>query len=447
MSGDPVVGDAVAGDRATGAPGAVGVPAAAPAPLSFARRTFAALAHRDYRLFFLGMGVSSMGTWGRHAAQGWLVRDLTGDPRWWAWSAAGSLFLVALVSLPGGVLADRVNKRRLLFALQAAAMLLGVAMAVLVGSGRATPATVVALSCGFGVIGGLEMPCRQAFVAELVGRDTLRNAIALNSLMFNLPLVLGPAVAAVLVDTLGLASVFAFDAATYAASLWAYGRIRAGARPLRDAADRAGREARPLHELTTGFRFVLSHAPSRTVVLLLACAMVFGWSYTSLLPAFARDVLGADARAYNVLYLSSGVGACAGALWAASRRPTRALPLLALALGGFLVSYVGLALARTLPLAMGSRALAGASMITFFATASAALQEASPDAIRSRVMSVWTFTFALSLPSGQVLLGELCRHRSVPETYLLGALLLTLSAGAVLWIARRGAASGARRRS
>lgn len=408
------------------------VVASAPAPVAPARpgswtgRTFAALGHRDYRLFFVGMAVSSVGTWGRHAAQAWLVSDLTPDRRWLAWSSAASLLGIALFSFPGGALADRVNKRRMLFWVQVASLALSTVLTVLVATRTATPASVVALACGFGVVGGLEMPCRQAFVVEMVGRETLRNAIALNSLMFNLPLVLGPAVASLLADTLGPTSVFAFDALSYVAALVAFAQIRAGAAAPPRAA------ARPVAELTAGFRYVAADRHARTVLLLLAVAMVCGWSYTSLLAAYARDTLHVGAHGYNLLYLSSGVGACVGALVTASRRPGRPLRTIVGALAVFLLSYAGVALARDLPWAVAARTVAGAAMITFFATGSTSIQLAVPDAIRSRVMALWTFTFALALPVGQVLLGELARTRSVPETYATGAVAMTVGFVAVL---------------
>ncbi|MBL9085605.1 MAG: MFS transporter [Planctomycetia bacterium] len=397
----------------------------------WAARTFAALGHRDYRLFFLGMAVSSVGTWGRHAAQAWLVSDLTPDRRWLAWSSAASLLGIALCSFPGGVLADRVNKRRLLFWVQVASLVLSTILTVLVATRTATPALVVALACGFGVVGGLEMPCRQGFVVEMVGRETLRNAIALNSLMFNLPLILGPALASVLADTLGPTSVFAFDALSYLAAIVAFAQIRAGAAPPPRAA------ARPVAELTAGFRYVAGDRATRTVLLLLAVAMVCGWSYTSLLAAYARDTLRTDAHGYNLLYLSSGVGACVGALVTASRRPGRPMRTIVGALAVFLVSYVGVAVARDLATAVVARTLAGAAMITFFATGSTSIQLSVPDAIRSRVMALWTFTFALALPVGQVILGELARTRSVPETYATGAVAMVVGVAAILVEAAR----------
>jgi len=408
----------------TEADDAVGVPSVAPAAGSWSTRTFASLGNRDYRLFFAGMAVSSVGTWGRHAAQAWLVSDLTSDRRWLAWSSAASLLGIALFSFPGGALADRVNKRRLLFWVQAASLVLSTVLTVLVATRTATPALIVALACGFGVVGGLEMPCRQGFLVEMVGRDTLRNAIALNSLMFNLPLILGPALASVLTDTLGPTSVFAFDALSYLAALVAFAQIRAGAScPVPPRARVAG-------ALTAGVRYAVGDARTRTILLLLAVAMVCGWSYTSLLAAYARDTLHTDAHGYNLLYLSSGVGACVGALWTASRRPGRPLRTIVVALAVFLASYVGVALARDLALAVAARTVAGAAMITFFATSSTTIQLAVPDAIRSRVMALWTFTFALALPVGQVLLGELARSRSVPATYGWGA--VAMAAGVVL---------------
>jgi MFS family permease len=406
------------------------VAAAAVVPPAWAGRTFAALANRDYRLFFVGMAVSNTGSWGRHTAQQWLVWELTKDERWLSWTSAVSLLMIAVVSVPAGVLADRVNKRTMLLWTQIGAMLLTGLLAALVLAGSVRPFQVALIAAGLGVLGGLEMPCRQAFVPEMVGRDTLRSAIALNSVMFNLPLIVGPAVAAWLMDAFGVGLVFVVDAASYLATIAAFLCIRAGARPAARAT------VRPMDELLAGVRYVAADVRVRTVLLLLATAMVFGWSYASLLAAYARETLHVGSRGYGLLFLSSGVGACLGALWVAGRRPTSPVATMAGCLAAFTLSLAVLAGVDHLVPALAARTVAGFAMIAFFAVGSTSVQLAVPDAIRGRVMALWTFTFALSLPLGQLLLGEVARRTSVPTAYAAGAAAIALGTALVLASAR-----------
>ena len=391
---------------------------------AWARRTFAALSNRDYRLFFLGMAISSIGTWGRHSAQQWLVYDMTGSETWLAWVSAASLLPIALVSIPAGALVDRVDKRRLLLALQIIEMALCTLLALLVGTGRIRPSHVVAIAACLGVAGGIEMPCRQAFIVEIVGKATLRNAIALNSIMFNLPLMLGPLLATMLLVHVGMTSVFVVDAVSFLASILAFARLRRLA-PREVARDRAAEAPpRPLRAILEGFAFVRGSRPVAGILVLLATAMVFGWAYSSQLASFARTTLGAGASGYGILHASSGAGATLGALWIAGRPTLRPEGTLLGCLAGFSASLLAMALVPSLPVAIVARAAAGWCMIGFFATGNSTIQLLVPDRLRGRVMALWAFSFGTSLPLGQLLLGYVARRSSVPFAFGAGAVIL-----------------------
>ncbi len=379
-------------------------------------RTFAALYNRNYRLFFLGQGLSSVGSWSRSTAQQWLVFLLSGSERELGQVAAFSFLPVALLAGVAGAVVDRVDKRRLLLWTQVVEMALSTALLVLVATDRVEVAHIKVIAALLGVCLAFEMPARQAFTVEMVGKAGLRNAVAMNSLMFNLALVVGPALAGALMATVGIWACFAFDAVSFLFVIAGFVRMRL---PPHEPPPR--REGFWAH-LTGGVRYVRRDRRVRTLLLLLAVAMLFGWSYSSVLAAFAKEVLGAKSGAYGLLFASSGVGAVVGALWVAGRaggaRPERvvfgSLVLFSLSLAAF-AATTGLALALVL------RAVAGFSMIAFFSTSNGLIQSAVPDALRGRVMGLWTLVFGASLPAGQLLLGEVAERAGVAPAIAFGA--------------------------
>jgi MFS family permease len=385
-------------------------------------RTFAALRHRNYRLFFVGQGLSAVGSWSRSTAQAWLVHELTKSERWLGWVAAASLLPIALLAWLAGAVVDRADKRRLLLWTQIAEMALSTCLFGLVVAGRVEPEHVLVLAAAMGVCVAFEMPARQAFVVELVGKDGLRNAVAMNSLMFNLALVLGPALAGALMATVGIWACFAFDAISFLFAIVGFARM-----------DLPPHVAPPRHEsfwahVRAGLRYVAGHRRVRSLLILLAVAMFFGWSYSAVLAAFAEKLLGADGGDYGLLVASSGVGAVAGALWVAGhhashdgeRRPERTV------FGSLIVfclSVVGFAAVRDVAAAAALRAVAGFCMISFFSTSNGMIQTAVPDGLRGRVMGLWTLVFGASLPLGQLVVGDVAERVGVAPAIAGGALV------------------------
>jgi MFS family permease len=399
-----------------------------PPPAPWAGRTFAALGNSNYRAFFVGYCLSMIGSWARSAAQQWLVYDVAPPQtreRWLSWVAAASLLPIPLLVIPLGAWVDRLDKRRALLRILVVEAAISAALAALVATGRATPASILALAAAQGVAVAFEMPCRQAFVVDMVGREGLRNAVALNSAMFNLALVAGPALGTWMMATFGLGSVFAFDAVSYAAAIAGLAAMRLPP-PVRHP-----REESVLRSLLAGVVHVGRDRRLRAVLALLALAMVFGWSYASLLAAYSRDVLGGGQAAYGALFASSGVGACLGAVWVAGRASARPHRILFGSLWAFAASLLAMALARDLVTAVLSRAVAGAAMIVFFATGNATLQASVPDAIRGRAVAVWTFVFGASLPLGQLLMGAVAGRFGTPAAFAAGAAVVLLASAAV----------------
>jgi MFS family permease len=393
-----------------------------PPPEPWARRTFAALHDRNYRLFFAGQGLSMVGSWARSTAQGWLVYELTGDERLLGIVGALSLLPLALLSGVAGAVADRVDKRRLLLRIQLVEMALSAALAVLVLSGHVRVGHVIAFAAALGVASAFEMPCRQAFMLEMVGRERLRNAVALNSAMFNLALIVGPAVAAVVMRVAGVGWVFVLDAVSFTAAVAGFARMRLAARAP------ARQEGGFVRQLLEGVRYVRSNPTIARLLGLLALAMTVGWAYASLLPAYARDVLGVDEGGYGWLFASSGVGACVGAVWVSGHAPRWPERLVVFCLLGFAASLGAIAVARTLLWASVARAGAGLFMIGFFSTSNTSIQVSVPDALRGRVMGLWALVFGASLGLGQLLQGFVAKHTGTPTVFGAGAALCAVGA-------------------
>jgi len=369
--------------------------------VSLHRRTFAALRHRNYRLYWFSQLVSLTGTWMHTVAQGWLILELTNQPFWLgAVGAAGTLPVLAL-SLFGGVAADRLPKRSLLIATQSVSTAVALTLGVLALLGQAQVWQVIAAALLLNVANALDLPARQSFVVEMVGREDLLNAIALNSLTFNAARVIGPAIAGVIVATAGTAACFLVNAASFVPVIAALALMR-GLPPKR-----LSDGGSMLSHLREGFVYAARERRFQGLIGLVAAASFFGFPCVTLLPSFARDVLHTDARGYGALMAVTGVGAIASVLALASRQKS---------VGGAVVAGAGLLFGGSLVLFAASRSfltavplllLAGAGMVAQAATANTLVQSMVPDALRGRIMSMFTLVLMGAMPLGNILIGAL----------------------------------------
>jgi MFS family permease len=416
------------------------VAAEAPPTGSWRRRTFASFGVPGYRWFFFGQGTSFVGSWVRATAQGWLVYTLTGSRLDLGTVAALGQLPLFLAPVAGSI-ADRVDKRRLLVVLAAFAMAISLVLAWLTWTGQVRVGHVMVLAALAGVEFAFELPTRQSWVVEVVGREHLMNAIALNSAMFNSARMAGPALAGLLMGTFagegrdgamrGIAFCFLVDGLSFLAVIFALLRIR----PVHAAARAApGGLAESLRE---GFAYVRGNRRARILLTLMAISIVFGWSYLALMPALAKDVLGLDETGFGLLLAANGVGAALGALWVAGRPEAKTRRVLrrrvfgSIALFGSMV--VALSFQRDPRLAAVAVALSGFGAISFVSTGNTLIQQAVPDALRGRVMGIWGLVFGGSFPTGSWLLGLLAERTDVPFAIGLGgALCLALSA--VVWL-------------
>lgn len=407
-------------------------------PVSFAR-TFRALRHRNFRLFFAGQLVSLIGTWMQQTAMSWWIYEQTGSKiLLGVVSAAGSAPMVFL-SLWGGSLADRYSKRRILIATQTASMLFAFLLAYLVWKGWAGTAWIIAISLLNGVAMAFDMPARQSFVVEMTSREDLMNAISLNSSVFNGARVIGPSLAGIAIAWVGTAMCFFLNGLSFLAVIAGLAMMRLAPAVISETPSASVRE-----HATSGLLYAWSHIRVRTILILFAFLGVFGWSYGVLMPSFARDVLGLSAGGYGSLMSASGIGALCGALTIASAG--HLYPPRKLAFGGiwtFSTMLILCALTRNFYFAMACLGLAGFGMMLFFSTANTVLQTIVPDEMRGRVMGIWALIFGAIVPLGSLEAGALAHWIGTRPTIGMGGIVCALAAGGTLIsIHRRETASG-----
>jgi MFS family permease len=392
-----------------------------------------AFRHRNYRLFFTGQAISLVGTWMQQVAQAWLVLELTHDPIWLGIVAAAQFIPVVVFGLFAGVAADALPKRRVLIWTQVSMMLLAAVLAVLVISGIVQVWMILVLAVLLGTVNSIDMPVRQAFAIELVGREDIGNAVALNSAMFNGARVIGPAAAGLAIAAFGVGPAFVINAFSFLAAI-------VGLRMMDERDFRIGsRIARPesvravMRHLREGLAYV-----RRTQIVLLAVVVVgsvatVGMNFNVVIPAFAADDLHSGAAGYGFLMAASGIGSLLAAVRLAFGgwpRPVR------LATGAMILGVASIALGATreFPVAVVLMVLIGFGSILMAATGNATIQLAVPDQLRGRVMSVYTTVFSASVPLGGLAMGAIASGFGVPVAIAIGGILsLLIGVGALAW--------------
>ncbi len=377
--------------------------------------TFRALRHRNYRLFFFGQLVSLVGTWMQSVAQAWLAYRLTGSAALLGVVAFSGQIPAFLFASWGGVVADRWPRRRILLATQVASMLLAGTLAGLTLANRVEVPHLLVIAALLGVVNAFDIPARQAFVVEMVGREDLINAIALNSSIFNGARVVGPALAGVLVARLGEGWCFLLNATSYLAVLAGLLAIdvpaAAGPRPAGST----------LARIVEGFRYAAAARPVRELLLLLGVVSLTAMPFSVLMPIFADRILGGGAASLGLLMGASGVGALAGALVLASRRGIAGLGrFVALSAAGFGVCLVLFALSRRLWLSVALQVPVGFFMISQMASSNTLIQSLVPDRVRGRVMALYTMMFMGMAPFGALLAGAAAERWGAPATLAAG---------------------------
>lgn len=400
---------------------------AAARPFGFSR-TFAALRHRNYRLFFVGQLVSLIGTWMQNVAQAWLVYALTSSPFKLGIVSFCAGVPVLAFSLWAGVFADRVPKRRLILATQTVMMLLAFILAADVFAGTVQWWHIAILAFLLGTANAFDAPTRQAFVVEMVGRKELTNAIALNSAMFNCARIVGPALAGVTIAAVGAQWCFVLNGASFLAVI--AGLLMMDVKPYVGAASTGS----PFQQMREGLDYIRREPVVRPLIALVAVSNLFALGYMALLPALAQDVLHAGTVGYGFMSTAIGVGALTGALMIASLGDYQRKGLM-LTIGNlvFPTMVIALSFSRSYHLTLGILLVAGLGFMTQNATANTLVQTTVPDQLRGRVMSVYMMVFQGFFPIGALIAGTVAEKFGVPIGAAFGGTVALAYGISLLW--------------
>jgi MFS family permease len=402
-----------------------------------ANQTFRSLRIRNYRLYFTGQAISWVGTWMQSIAQAWLILTLTGSAVAIGVTLALQFGPILVLGPWGGVLVDRMDKRKLLMATQATAGVLALVLGILTVTEVVEPWMVYSLALLYGLVTAVDNPARQSFIGEMVGRADVPNAVSLNSVLMNSARVIGPGLAGVLIATVGTGPCFLLNAASFVAVLISLWRMR----PFELLT--VERVPRSKGQLREGLAYVARTPTLRRPLVLMFVVGMFGFNFATLLPLFATESLGQGPGGYGVLFSAMGLGAVAGGLVIAFRgRVSERLMVTSAAAFGAGVAVVsampgyGWALLAMIP--------TGVANTAFISTSNSLLQEHAAPAMRGRVMALFGMVFLGTTPLGAPLAGWAAEALGPRWALALSGLIVVVAAGVTSWALRRSAAGRAR---
>ena len=392
------------------------------------QKTFAALKHRNYRLWFWGQMVSLFGTWMQTTAQGFLIYQLTHSSAYlgyvgFAYGVPSWLFMMY-----GGVVADRVSKRKLLIITQSIMMILAFVLATLVFTDTVQAWHILVLAFGLGLANAFDAPARQAFVSEMVNREDLTNAVALNATMFNTALIIGPAIAGIIYAAFGPGWCFAVNGISFIAVIIALASMHFLPRT------ETSQHSSALAALKEGINYIRHQPIILALIGLVATTSLFGMSLGTLLPAWAVNILHGNAASFWLLFSARGVGSLFGALTIATFGGSHVRgKFITIGSISFPIFIALFAITYWLPLSLLFMVFVGIAMIFVANLSNATIQSIVPDSLRGRVMGVYTTIFMGSMPLGALLLGTIAEHAGEAEAALLSSAAAFCIAGLV-WI-------------
>jgi MFS family permease len=386
-----------------------------------------ALRHRNFQLFFSGQLISLIGTWMQTIAQSWLVYRLTGSSLLLGSVGFASQFPVFLVAPIGGIVADRHNRQRVVIGTQVASMILAFILAFLTLTHQVQVWHIFVLAALLGVVNAFDIPGRQSFLVEMVGKEDLMNAIALNSSMFNGARIIGPAIAGILLARIGEGWCFFANGVSYIAVIVGLFMMRVQPRSIQN-------QVSPIEHIVEGFRFVRHTAPIRALLLLLGLVSLVAMPYTVLMPIFADKILHGGARALGILMGATGVGALFGALTLAAKRGVHGLGRwVAVACGGFGVSLILFSFSRITWLSTALLLPVGFCMMLQMSSSNTLIQAMVPDELRGRVMAVYSMMFMGMGPFGAFFGGALADRIGAPLTVAIGG-IASIGGATLFWL-------------
>ncbi len=388
------------------------------------RQIFRAFQYRNYRYYYIGQGISLIGTWMQRVAMSWLVYRLTNSPFILGAVGFSSEIPIFLISPFAGVLLDRWNRRTVLIITQILAMLQAFILTALVFAHYIKVWHIISLSVFMGIINAFDMPGRQSFIVEIVEKkDDLGNAIALNSSMFNLARLIGPSLAGMLIASVGEGVCFLLNGISYLSAIYALYLIKVKAKTKEPIAQNV------LNELKQGLSYVYNFLPIRSILLLLIIISFFAFPYLILMPVIAREILKGAANTLGFLMAGAGIGALIGALILAARKTVRGLGrLIPIACSIFGLGLIALSFSRIFILSFFILIITGCGMMIFMASCNTVVQTIVEDNKRGRVMSLYTMAFMGTMPFGSLLAGSIANKIGASYTITISGIISIIAA-------------------
>ena len=380
--------------------------------------TFRALGYRNFRLFFIGQGISLVGTWVQQIAMGWLVYRLTHSAFILGIVAFASQIPTFLLGPLAGVASDRLNRHRLIITTQTLAMVQAFIMTGLMLTGAIRVWHIIALGTALGCINAMDTPARQAFIIDMVEKkETLGNAIALNSMMFNLARLIGPSIAGIIISLTGETWCFFLNGISFLAVILCLLAMKIRRREL------PAKRQHILKDLKEGFDYAFGFAPIKFILFLISVLSLTGMSYVVLMPVYAKDILGGGPRTFGFLMASVGIGAVIGTVYLASRKHVLRLgPLIPFSSFLFGAGLFAFAFSRNLTASLVILGIIGFGFMVQMASCNTVIQTIVDDDKRGRVMSLYTMAFLGMAPVGSLLAGMIASRWGAANAVAMGGI-------------------------
>ena len=382
------------------------------------RRTFSSLKHRNFRLFFTGQTISLVGNWMQQTALSWLIYDLTGSKFLLGFIAALGSLPMLFLSIMGGVIADRYRKRRVLMLVQSLAMVFAFILAGLIMFKVIQIWHIFVLAVLSGIVFAIDMPVRQSFFIDIVEKKDLMNAIALNSTIVNGARIMGPALAGIVMVNFGISFCFILNGLSFIAILYALFKITANENIPQENIESV------MDYALNGFKYVHNNKLIRELMLLMVVVGIFGWSYSILFPAIAKDFFSKGEQGYALMVSANGLGSLVGALiiaYLGNSPKKRQFVNFGIYLFCIMTAFIAFSKIYWLSLILIS--LAGVGLVTYFSSTTTLIQSSVEDSIRGRVMGIWALVFGGMIPLGSIFAGTCSQILGIQRTLLISAII------------------------
>ncbi len=384
---------------------------------------FPAFRSRNFRLYFIGQIVSMIGTWLQMVAQGWLVLEMTGSAFWVGVTAAASSLPTLFLSLIGGVIVDRYNRKTILLWTQSASMALALVLGIVTLTGTVTLAVILVLAFLLGCVAAVATPAIQAFLSEMVERAELHSAVALNAAIFNASRVIGPAIAGLMIAWIGTGGAFIANGLSYLAVIAALLAITIETPRTKPASHQP-----PLQSIRDGIIYTWEHPVIRTIVLFVSVVSIFGWSFMSMLPVVAKQTFGLGSDGMGYLFSAFGLGSLSGTvLVSMSSGKIRSSSMVIGGIFTFSLALGAFTFASDERVAMAFLFIAGIGMLSAFATMTATVQRLVDDSYRGRVMSIYLMVLMGFMPLGNLQVGFLSEQFGTAIAIRIGSIVVFLA--------------------